>query len=381
LDAEIANHKPQITSRLVSLDVFRGLTIAGMLVVNTPGTWSHVFAPLLHAEWHGWTYTDTIFPFFLFIVGVSMALSFGKREAEGGKRKLLVHTLRRASIIFLLGFGINWLSVLLFHRAHVRIPGVLQRIAVCYLLAALLYLGLGRKSLLPAAAALLFGYWALMTLVPVPGYGRGRLDVEGNLAAYVDRAVLGPHTWKHDPGWDPEGLLSTLPALGTTLLGIAAGEALRARSDRSRALVTIMAGGALAATLGLLWGQFFPINKNLWTSSYALFMAGLAAITLALCIWVVDVKGWKSWARPFQWLGSNAIAMFVAADLATIALLWIKVAGADGKPRSLYSAIYRSVFDRFADPRIGSLLFALTFCAFWIAVAGGLFRRRIFLKV
>jgi predicted acyltransferase len=350
-----------------------------MLVVNTPGTWSHVFAPLLHAEWHGWTYTDTIFPFFLFIVGVSMALSFGKREAEGGRRKLLVHTLGRALIIFLLGFGINWLSVLLFHRAHVRIPGVLQRIAICYLLAALVYLAAGRKALLPIAAVLLLGYWALMTLVPVPGYGTGRLDVEGNLAAYVDRAVLGPHTWKHDPGWDPEGLLSTLPAVATTLLGIAAGEILRSATKGK--LIPLIGAGALALSLGLIWSVVFPINKNLWTSSYALFMGGLAAMTLALCIWAVDVKGWKGWARPFQWLGMNAIAIFVAADVATIALLWIKVPGADGKPRSLYSAIYRSVFDRFTDPRIGSLLFALTFCAFWIAVAGLLFRRRIFLKV
>ncbi len=367
--------------RLVSLDVLRGLTIAGMLVVNTPGTWSHVFPPLLHAEWHGWTYTDTIFPFFLFIVGVSMAFSFGRREAQGARRTLLLHTLRRAAIIFLFGFGINWLSVLLFHRQHVRIPGVLQRIAVCYLLAAAAYLGLRRKPLLPLAVVLLVWYWALLTRVPVPGYGTGRLDVEGNLAAYVDRAVLGPHTWKHDPGWDPEGILSTIPAVATTLLGLLAGELLRAAQDRRRALVPLMAAGALATTLGLIWGAYFPINKNLWTSSYALLMAGLAAICLAVCVWIVDVKGWRTWARPFQWLGSNAIAIFVAADLATILLLWIKVDGPDGKRRSLYSAIFRSVFDRFADPRLGSLLFALTFCAIWIAAAGLLFRKRIFLKI
>ena len=368
-------------SRLVSLDVFRGATIAGMLVVNTPGTWEHVFPPLVHAEWHGWTYTDTIFPFFLFIVGVSMALSFGRREGEGGRRGLLLHTLRRAGIIFLLGFGINWLSVLLFHRAHVRIPGVLQRIAVCFFFTALLYLWLGRRGLLPAASVLLVGYWALMTLVPVPGYGVGRLDVEGNLAAYVDRATLSPHTWKHDPDWDPEGLLSTLPAIATTLLGVAAGELLRASSDRGKRLMALMAAGALALSLGLIWSLFFPINKNLWTSSYSLFMAGLAAMCLALCIWIIDVRGWKAWSKPFQWLGRNAITLFVAADLATILLIWIKLTDANGKRRSLYGSIYRVIFDHFADARIGSLLFALTFCAIWIGVAGLLYRKRIFLRV
>ncbi len=352
-----------------------------MLVVNTPGSWDHVFPQLLHAEWNGWTYTDTIFPFFLFIVGVSIAFSFGRRQAAGGKRELLLHTARRAAIIFLLGFGINWLSVLLFHRAQVRIPGVLQRIAVCFLLAALVHLGLGRKALLPVAAALLLADWALMTFVPVPGYGVGRLDKEGNLAAYVDRAVLGQHTWKHDPGWDPEGLLSTLPAVATTLLGIAAGRVLKDQGDRGRSLVVLAAGGALATTLGLLWGQFFPINKNLWTSSYALLMAGLAAICLALCLWIVDRKGWKGWGRPFQWLGRNAIALFVASDLATILLIWVKVTGPDGKRRSLYGTIFRSVFDHFADPRIGSLLFALSFCAIWVAVGGALYRKKIFLKV
>src|SRR5713101_1485533 len=199
------------SQRLTSLDVFRGATIAGMFVVNTPGTWEHAYPPLLHAEWNGWTYTDTIFPFFLFIIGVSMAFSFSRRAAEAGDRRLLfLHTLRRAAIIFFLGLGLNTLSFFLFHRAQVRIPGVLQRIGVCFLFAAAIYLLFGLRGLLPAAAVLLAVYWALMTFVPVPGYGTGRLDVEGNLAAYVDRAVLGSHTWKHNPGWDPEGLLSTL---------------------------------------------------------------------------------------------------------------------------------------------------------------------------
>ncbi len=297
--------------RLGALDVFRGLTVAGMLVVNTPGTWAHVYPPLLHAEWNGWTYTDTIFPFFLFVVGVSMALSFGRRVERGDRRADLVrHTVQRGAAIFAIGLAFNALSFVLFHKEHLRIPGVLQRIGVCYLAAGLLYLTLGPRGLLPAAAALLLLYWGLLTLVPVPGFGAGRLDVEGNLAAHVDRLVLGRHTWK--PGWDPEGPLSTIPAVATTLFGAMAGELLRANVGQRRKLAALMGAGALGITLGALWGTVFPINKNLWTSSYALFMAGLAAVGLALCLWIVDVRGWKSWAAPFRWLGSNALAIFVA---------------------------------------------------------------------
>jgi predicted acyltransferase len=370
------------SQRLTSLDVFRGATIAGMLVVNTPGTWEHAYPQLLHADWNGWTYTDTIFPFFLFIVGVSMAFSFSRRLADGaGRGALLFHTFRRAAIIFGLGLALNTLSFFLFHRAQVRIPGVLQRIGVCFFFAALIYLLFGRGGLLPAAAVLLAVYWALMTFVPVPGYGTGRLDVEGNLAAWLDRAVLGTHTWKRNPGWDPEGLLSTLSAIATTLFGIAAGEWLRLPSLWGRKLAGLMAGGTIAFSLGLLWGTSFPINKNLWTSSYSLLMSGLAAICLALCLWIVDVKGWKKWSKPFEWLGTNAIALFVGATLATLLLLWIKLTGCDGKRRSLYGTIFRTVFDHFADPRIGSLLFALSFCAAWMAVGAVLYRKRIFIKV
>jgi predicted acyltransferase len=373
---------PARSPRLVSLDIFRGATIAGMFVVNTPGSWSHVYPQLLHAEWHGWTYTDTIFPFFLFIVGVSMAFSFGKREAGGGRRtELAVHAFRRAGIIFGLGLALNVLSFFLFHRAHVRIPGVLQRIGVCYLFAALVYLWLGRRGILPAAAVLLLGYWALMTLVPVPGYGAGRLDLEGNLARYVDVAVLGEHTWKHNPNWDPEGPGSTLPAIATVLLGIAAGEWLRRDPTSRSRLVRLAAVGSALFAAGLVWGLSFPINKNLWTSSYSLAMSGLAAVCLAAAVAVVDMAGWRAWAAPFRWLGMNAIALFVLSTLGTLLMLAVKVEGADGKPRSLYSAIYRTVFDHFADARIGSLLFALSWCALLVAIAGLLYRRRIFLKV
>jgi predicted acyltransferase len=350
-----------------------------MIVVNTPGTWTHVYPPLLHAEWHGWTPTDTIFPFFLFIVGVSMAISFERRRSQGAtRRELLLHAVTRGLIIFGIGLALNALSYFLFHRQHLRIPGVLQRIGLVYLVASVIFLLLGRRGAIATAAALLLGYWALMMLVPVPGYGTGRLDVEGNLAAYVDRAVLGAHTWK--PGWDPEGPLSTIPAVATALLGALAGGWLISIPMRYR-VIGLSVGGLVAVAAGALWGRVFPINKNLWTSSYSLLMSGLAAIALALCLWILDVKGWKGWARPFEWLGRNPIAAFVASTLVTILMLAVKLRGPDGKERSLYATIYRNVFDHFADPRLGSLLFSLGYLAIWVAVFGLAYRRKIFLKV
>jgi predicted acyltransferase len=350
-----------------------------MIVVNTPGTWTHVYPPLVHAEWHGWTPTDTIFPFFLFIVGVSMAFSFARRAAQGaGRRQLFLHALRRGAIIFGLGLALNALSFFAFHREHLRIPGVLQRIGVVFIVSAAIFLAFGRKGVLAVTLALLLGYWALMALVPVPGYGAGRLDRDGNLAAYVDRLVLGAHTWK--PGWDPEGPLSTIPAVATTLLGALAGEWLRAASLRHK-LAGLVAGGLLLLSAGALWQRVFPLNKNLWTSSYALFMSGLAALFLALCLEVIDRRGWKTWARPFEWLGRNPIAAFVASTLGTILMLAVKLPNPGGKPRSLYATIYRTVFDRFADPRLGSLLFALAYLALWMAVFGLLYRRRVYFKV
>jgi predicted acyltransferase len=372
--------EPRRGPRLAALDVFRGATIAGMIVVNNPGTWAHVYPPLLHAEWHGWTFTDTIFPFFLFIVGVSIAFSFGERRRLGASPgRLAVHTLRRSAIIFAIGLALNLLSFAVFSRTTLRIPGVLQRIAICFLAAGLVFLWLGARGAAAAAVLLLLGYWALMALVPVPGYGTGRLDPEGNFASYVDRVVLGAHTWK--PGWDPEGPLSTLPAIATTLLGVLAGEWLRGNAPMPRKVAGLLVAGGAAALLGLAWHAVFPINKNLWTSSYALFMAGLAAVVLAACIAVLDLAGWRRWAVPFRWLGTNAIAAFVLSTAATILLLAVKTAGPDGKPRSLYAAIYRTVFDRFADPRLGSLLFSLTYLAVWLVFFGLLHRRRIFIKI
>jgi predicted acyltransferase len=351
-----------------------------MIVVNNPGTWSAVYPPLLHADWHGWTYTDTIFPFFLFVVGAAIPFSFGRRASEGADRNdLLRHTARRALWIVAIGLALNLLSFLLFQREHLRIPGVLQRIGLCFLAAAAIWLFGGTRAAAIGAVLLLAGYWALMALVPVPGFGVGRYDLQGNLAAYVDRIVLGAHTWK--PGWDPEGPLSTLPAIATTLLGVLAGSRLRSESSGEQKVRALIFWGWAAALAGLAWGLVFPINKNLWTSSYALFMSGLATACLAVCYWAIDIRSWRRAITPFLWLGRNAIGAFVASTVVTIVLIAIKVPGPEGKPRSLWSTIYRAVFDRFADPRLGSLLFALAYLGVWLLIFRALDRRRLYWKI
>jgi predicted acyltransferase len=345
-----------------------------MIVVNNPGTWSAVYPPLRHAEWHGWTYTDTIFPFFLFIVGVSMVLSFAQRRKAGATRSELARkTVLRAAVLVALGLLLNLVGFLALHREQYRIPGVLQRIGLCVLFAGLVYLAAGASGAAWSAAGLLLVYGALLA--------SGPLDPEGNLAARLDREIFGTHTWS--AAFDPEGLLSTLPAIGTTLLGMLAGERLRAPYAMTRKVAELLAAGAAVAVIGLLLGSLVPINKNLWTPSYAILTAGLAAIALAVCVRLVDGEGGRARriAAPFVWLGRNAIAAFTLSSLVSIALIAIRVPGPGGAPRSLWTAIYRGAFDRFADPRLGSLLFALAYLAIWIAVFGVLYAKRVFVKV
>ena len=311
-------------ARLLSLDALRGITVAAMVLVNNPGTWRAVYPPLRHADWHGWTPTDLVFPFFLFIVGVSIPLSLGRRAGEGRERPVLARVLRRSAVIFLLGIVLNGFPW--FDWATLRIPGVLQRIALCYLAAALVYLATGWRGQAWAAAGLLLGYWALMTLVPVPGYGAGDLGKAGSLAAYIDRTLLGSaHLWQQAKVYDPEGLLSTLPAIATTLLGVLAGGWVAAGRSPKAVAAGLAVAGLAAAVLGAGWGLWFPINKALWTSSYALFTAGLAAVTLSGCYWLVEARGFRRWAWPFAWFGVNALALFFLSTLAAKVLLLVRV--------------------------------------------------------
>ena len=366
---------PLPEGRLVSLDAFRGLTIAGMILVNNPGSWGHIYAPLRHAEWHGWTPTDLVFPFFLFIVGVAIPFSFGKRLARGDSRRdLFLHILRRSLILF--GLGLFMAAFPLFHLDRLRIMGVLQRIGLVYLAAAPAFLFLGRRGRGVLAVGLLFGYWALMTLVPVPGFGPGDLSPEGNLGAYLDRMILGDRLWRAN--WDPEGLLSTLPAIATTLMGIFTGEWLRSNDRTVPKTAGLLVGGLVAMGLGQLWGQVFPINKGIWTSSYVLFTAGAASVLLAGFYWTMDVKKWRAWASPFMVYGMNAIAVFVASGLVAKLMGLIEV-GAAGV--SLKGWVYDHLFVFWAEPMNRSLAFALSYVLLWLFLMWLLYRKRIFIKI
>jgi predicted acyltransferase len=371
----------QARGRLTSLDAFRGATIAGMILVNNPGSWSHVYAPLLHADWHGWTPTDLIFPFFLFIVGVAMPISFGKRlVGDDSKRQLARHVVRRSAILFGLG-----LFMALFPSfsdwGTLRIPGVLQRIGVVYLIAATLYLTVGAWGRWSALAIFLLGYWALITLVPVPGFGAGDLSPEGNLGAYLDRLILGrQHLYRGDM-WDPEGLLSTLPAVGTALLGIFTGEWLLSDRKDDAKVKGLLAASLVAVVLGLLWGLLFPINKKIWTSSYVVFSAGMAGLILGAFYWTIELWRWKRWSRPFVIYGMNAIAVFVASGLLTKTLVRVRVPAAAGESTSLYNWIYTNLFASWAGPLHGSCAFALFYVGFWLFLMWLLYRRGIFIKI
>lgn len=371
-------------ARLLSVDALRGLTVAAMVLVNNPGTWSAVYRPLQHAEWHGWTPTDMVFPFFLFVVGVSIALALGpalERRASG----LPVRVLRRAAVIFALGLLLHALPF--FPLATLRIPGVLQRIAVCYLLAALLVGATrgarGWRVQAVTAGALLVGYWLLMTKVAAPGQEAGDLSPDGNLAGYVDRLVLGSrHIWQATRVYDPEGILSTLPATATTLLGVLAGHWLRAGQVAGRAGAQIVGGlavgGVAAAALGWLWGLSFPVNKPLWTSSYALLMAGLAALVLAACHWVIEVRGRRGWAAPFALLGVHALTLFFLSSLMAKVLFIVRV-GAGG-PR-LQTWLFEHVFAPWASPVDASLAYALAYVLLWWALMWALDRSGLRLRV
>jgi predicted acyltransferase len=369
-----------VPGRLLSLDVFRGLTIAAMILVNNPGTWRAVHAPLAHADWHGWTPTDLIFPFFLFAVGVSIPLALGPRVERGEPRTgLAARAVRRAIVLGALGLFLAGFPD--FQLATIRIPGVLQRIAVCYLAAALAFLGTPLRAQAAALAGLLLGYWALMTLVPVPGFGAGDLGKEGNLASYLDRMLLGPHIWRAAKVYDPEGILSTVPAIATTLAGVLTGHWLRSVRTPAAKAWGMAAAGASATVAGLIWDRWFPINKALWTSSYATFSAGAALVGLAACFWLVDIRRWRWWTTPFVVLGVNAIAAFVLSTLMARLMILVKVAGPEAARIPIHRWLYESLFAPWAEPANASLLFALAYVLLWLALMGILYRRRIFIRV
>jgi len=378
-------------NRLDSLDFFRGATVAGMILVNNPGSWSHIYGPLKHADWHGWTPTDLIFPFFLFIVGVSIVLAFDKAISKGAERADLVKkTMIRALKIFGLGMILAAFPFFVFQPEFglhpklptLRIMGVLQRIAVCYALASLIYLYLSKKMQWVLIGGVLLLYWLALALIPVPGYGAGALDIpEGTLAAYIDQLILGKHIWRGGL-WDPEGILSTLPAVCTTLLGIKAGELLlNANASEEKKTLHLLMMGFVLLTIGYLWSWIFPINKNIWTSSYTLFTAGQAFCFLAICYWVIDVKGFKkgtSWGIAY---GVNAITVFFLSGIFGRLQTMVQFPIGDDSysfKELLYDVGLQSIF---SNPLNASLAHALVWISGFYLLARWMQKRNIIIKV
>jgi predicted acyltransferase len=397
--------------RLQSLDVFRGLTVASMLLVNNPGTWSAIYAPLKHAPWHGWTPTDLIFPFFVFIVGITTQLSVSARRARGDNESAIRSQIfRRAALIFLFGLLVNgfpfftWATVdgvadpSLWQRftdrlEHWRILGVLQRIAVAYLVSALIATRVRVRSQIAITVAVLVGYWIVMTVLPVPGSsgtpGLRMLDrPESTISAYWDRVFLdwsrfgmGNHLWSGSVTWDPEGILSTAGAIGTALLGNVAGWWLGQQRALPERVNGLFAAGALTMMVGLMWNWVFPINKGIWTSSYTAFTAGLACVSIATIMWMVDIQGWRRWTKPFVIYGMNPMVAFVGSGVLARLIYSILKVDYNGQQISLQAGIYRSLFESWLSPVNASLAFALAFVLFFFGILAFLHRRNIVFKV
>lgn len=410
LAVETSAPKPAARERLLSLDVFRGLTIAGMLLVNNPGTWEHIYTPLEHAPWNGWTPTDLIFPFFLFIAGITTYLSLSTRRARGDdERAIRAQIIRRGALIFLFGLLINgfpyftWTNVqgiadpTLLQRMgdrllHWRIMGVLQRIGIAYLIAGLLTQRTTLKQQVAIIAGLLLGYWIVMTVLPVPGEGTiGALLLDTpsrTMAAWTDRLVLdwsrwglGNHLWVSGVTWDPEGILSTIPAICTCMLGNIAGWWIAQRRPLSERLAGMFAVGAIGMMVGLMWHWVFPINKSLWTSSYVIFTAGMASVALATIMWIVDFHKSRWWTRPAVVYGLNPTVAFVGSAVMARCIYSIFKVTVDGQRTSLQAGIYRTLYASWLSPINASLAFAVTFVAFWYGILYLFYRRNIILKV
>ncbi len=405
----VPSPKPQ-RERLLSLDVFRGLTVAGMLLVNDPGSWGAIYPPLEHAAWNGWTPTDLIFPFFLFIAGVTTSLSLDSRRARGDDDSAIRRQIiRRGLLIFLFGFLINgfpfftWTKIdgivdptfiqrVVDRLYHWRIMGVLQRIGLAYLCAALLSNGKSLIRQVTTIVVLLYGYWFAMTVLPVPDSGAlGQLvlgEAPRTMAAWWDRFLLdwsrfglGNHTWVSSVTWDPEGIFSTIPAIGTCMIGILAGKWISQKKPLVERIVTLFAVGALGMMVGLMWNWSFPINKSIRTSSNVVFCAGKSCVALATVMWIVDIHNVKRWTKPFVVYGLNPMVAFVGSGVMARCIYSIFKVTYEGKTIPLQEGMYRTLFLSWLDPVNASLAFALAFVAFWYAILYALYKKQIFFKV
>ncbi len=373
------------TTRLMSLDVFRGATMAAMLLVNNPGDWGNLYTPLDHAEWNGWTFTDLIFPFFLWIVGVAIPFSLGRKIEQGeAPGKLLFKVLRRSMILVAVGIALNGFP--LYDFSFIRIPGVLQRIGVCYFFGASIFLFTGIRGQIAAILTLLIGYWLLMAFGPVPGVGHGVMTLHGNFSEYVDKQIFGHHVWREMAPGDPEGSISTLPAIASVLFGIMAGHILRSRKTPSEQTAWLFVLGNILLFVGALMDWWLPINKKLWTSSYSVFMAGMATNIFAVCYWLVDIQGRRKLVKPLAVYGMNAITVFVLTGLLGRLTTFIKFQY-EGKTIMLKTYLYEHLKAGFeaiggplATPKNSSLVYALCWVLLMYGVCYVMYRKKWFLR-
>lgn len=370
------------SDRIVSLDVFRGLTIAGMILVNSPGDWSNIYPALEHAKWNGVTPTDLIFPFFLFIVGITTTISLDKRKERGDdQRKLIFQIIKRTVILFLLGLAYSSFPFYNYDFSHIRIPGVLQRIAVVYLISSILFLKTNPRTQAILAVIILFVYWGLLALIPVPGVGYANLEPTTNLGAYLDNLLLHGHLWSLTKVWDPEGILGTIPAISTCLFGILTGYWLKGSNDKTTKAVWIFVWGNIGLVIAVFWDMWFPINKGLWSSSYVVYSAGMALNILGVIYFLVDVKGYTGWIKPFLVYGTNAITVYFLSGIFDTLLETIKWAGNAGQIVTLKGFLYNTLFTPYLIPINASLVWALAYVLFWLGIMWILYCKKIFIKV
>ncbi|OMQ12018.1 acyltransferase family protein [[Flexibacter] sp. ATCC 35103] len=419
--------------RLISLDVFRGLTILLMTIVNNPGDWGHVYAPLLHSEWHGCTPTDLVFPFFIFIMGVAVPLAMPTKTWDDTTfNKILVRSLR----MFCLGiffnyfskiqlFGLEGISLLIGRLIitvivgyslmgdfssklknilafsilfiylflaysgieayqDVRLPGVLQRIAIVYFVVSLLYLKTSKKTQIITGAVLLLGYWAAMTLIPVPGIGAPNLEKGTNLASWVDSILLKGHMYRETITWDPEGILSTLPSIVNGIIGLLIGQILQREITKTQKASKIALAGVALIIVGLLWDIIFPINKSLWTSSYVLYTTGLAATCLALLYYIIDIADYKKGFKLFLIWGVNPMIVFFFSQIIPQALVMIQFKNPHNPAEQINLLNYLYIFGIapfFSNPMTASLAGALVYVAIWTFILWIFYKNKLIFKV
>ncbi len=368
-------------ARLSSLDAFRGLTIALMILVNSPGDPGTVYSPLSHVVWNGWTFADTVFPSFLFIVGVSIVFSFAKQEEKGvSNSAFMVRLLRRTLILFALGLFMNIFPT--FQLSAIRIPGVLQRIALCYFFASLIVLKADLRGRILWLIGLLASYWLMMQFIPVPGIGVGLLEPGKNFAAWVDSIFLHGHMWSYYDGeWDPEGIVSTIPAIATTLFGVLTGQLLRSSLPERRKVAGMVCAGLVLLIAGHILDRWLPINKSIWTSTFSIFMAGVAVVCLAFFYWLIDIADFSRWAKPFIILGLNPITVYVLSEVFDTTLRTLNLPKAMAQDIDCQSYLFKSLCTPFAKSETASLLYALMTLLFMYLIAWVMWRKRVFIRV